>query len=65
MTAYGQQKDRSKPTLACLEAPKEGILKRIILVDIGADGYGGVSNLQGYINPEIVVKYSDEVDKCL
>jgi peptide deformylase len=58
--AYGQQKDRSKPVLVGLAAPQVGISKRIILVDIGADGRGGVSNLQTYINPEITFSSLDE-----
>jgi peptide deformylase len=51
--AYGEQKGRTKPVLVGLAAPQIGISKRIILVDIGADGHGGVSNLQVYINPKI------------
>lgn len=57
--AYGQQKDRTKPVLVGLAAPQAGISKRIILVDVGADGHGGVSNLQVFINPEITW-FSDE-----
>lgn len=60
--AYGEQKDRSKPVLVGLAAPQAGISKRIILVDIGADGHGGVSNLQVFINPEIVW-HSDETQE--
>lgn len=37
-----------------LAAPQIGILKRIILVDIAADGKGGVGDLRIYINPEII-----------
>jgi len=51
--AFGEQKDRSKPVLVGLAAPQAGISKRIILVDVGADGHGGVSNLQVFINPKI------------
>ncbi len=51
--AYGEQKDRSKPVLFGLAAPQAGISKSIILVDIGADGHGSVSNLQVFINPQI------------
>ena len=36
-----------------LAAPQIGISKRIILVDIGADGHGGVANLRAFINPKI------------
>lgn len=52
--AYGQQKNRKKAVLVGLAAPQVGISKRIILVDIGADGHGEVSDLKTYINPEII-----------
>lgn len=51
--AYGEQKDRSKPVLVGFAAPQAGISKRIILVDVGADGHGEVSNLQVFIDPEV------------
>jgi len=51
--AYGEQKGRTKPVLVGLAAPQIGIPKRIILVDTGADGHGGVSNLTVFINPHI------------
>ena len=51
--AYGEQIDRKKPVLVGLAAPQVGISKRIILVDLGADGHGGVANLQVFINPQI------------
>src|SRR3989344_5576346 len=51
--AYGEQSDRQKPVLVGLAAPQVGIPKRIILVDVGADGHGGVSDLRVYLNPEI------------
>jgi peptide deformylase len=54
--AYGEQKDRKKPVLVGLAAPQVGISKRIILVDIGADGHGKVSDLKIYLNPKIVWK---------
>lgn len=59
-TAYGEQKDRSKPVLVGLAAPQIGILKRIILVDIAANGRGEVGDLRIYINPEIVWKSKEE-----
>lgn len=59
LIAYGEQSDRKKPVLVGLAAPQIGISKRIILVDVGADGYGGVANLQVFINPEITY-FSDE-----
>jgi peptide deformylase len=52
--AYPEQGDRSKPVMVGLAAPQIGISKRIILVDVGADGHGGVSDLRVYINPEII-----------
>lgn len=52
--AYGEQTDRKKPVLVGLAAPQAGISKRIILVDIGADGHGGVSDLRVFINPRIL-----------
>jgi peptide deformylase len=51
--AYGEQTDRSKPVLVGLAAPQAGISERIILVDVGADGKGSVSDLRVFINPEI------------
>lgn len=51
--AYGEQKDRQKPVLVGLAAPQIGISKRIILVDVKADGKGKVGDLRVYINPEI------------
>lgn len=51
--AHGQQKDNKKPIIVGLAAPQIGILKRIILVDVKADGKGGVGNLRVYINPQI------------
>lgn len=52
-TAYNDQRDRNKPFLVGLAAPQIGISKRIILVDINADGKGGAGNLRVFINPEI------------
>lgn len=52
--AYGKQEDRKKPVLVGLAGPQIGISKRIILVDVGADGHGKVSDLRVYINPEII-----------
>ena len=60
--AYGEQQDRKKPILVGLAAPQVGNLKRIILVDIGADGKGGVSNLRAYIDPEITWKSDEEAE---
>lgn len=52
--AYGEQKDSKKPIMVGLAAPQIGISKRIILVDVSANGKGGVGNLKVYINPEII-----------
>jgi len=52
--ALGEQKDGSKPLLVGLAAPQIGISKRIILVDVIADGKGKVGDLRLYINPEII-----------
>ena len=60
--AYGEQKDRTKPILVGLAAPQAGISKRIILVDVGADGHGGVSDLQVFINPRITWNSDDFIE---
>ncbi len=51
---YGNQGERTRPVLVGLAANQIGIMKRIILVDTGADGRGHVSNLRVFINPEII-----------
>lgn len=43
--AYGQQEDPQKPVMVGLAAPQIGISKRIILVDVLADGKGKVGDL--------------------
>src|SRR3989338_11360241 len=60
--AYGHQKDRSKAFLVGLAAPQVGISKRIILVDVVADGKGKIGDLRLFINPEIV-EQSDEIEE--
>lgn len=52
--ACGEQKDINRPILVGLAAPQIGISKRIILVDVGANGKGVVSQLNAYINPKIL-----------
>lgn len=52
--ARGNQQDPTKTVLVGLAAPQVGISKRIILVDVGANGKGQVADLHIYINPEIV-----------
>lgn len=60
--AYGHQKDRTKALVVGLAAPQVGVSKRIILVDILADGKGNVGDLRVYINPEITW-VSDDKEK--
>ncbi|CAN5128616.1 hypothetical protein BH09PAT1_BH09PAT1_1950 [soil metagenome] len=60
--AYGEQKDTSKSVMVGLAAVQIGITKRIILVDIAADGHGKVGNGKIFINPEITF-YSKEVSE--
>lgn len=49
-----EQGDQKKPIMVGLAAPQIGILKRIILVDVKANGRGRVGDLRVYINPEII-----------
>lgn len=51
-----EQKGKKKPIMVGLAAPQIGILKRIILVDVEANGKGKVGDLRVYINPEIIWK---------
>jgi peptide deformylase len=60
--ALGEQQDPAKPLLVGLAAPQIGISRRIILVDIKADGRGGVGELKIFINPEIIWQ-SNEKDE--
>ena len=60
--AYPEQSDRKKPVLVGLAAPQVKISKRIILVDVKADGYGKVGDLRVYINPEITWKSKKEAE---
>lgn len=60
--AYGEQTERTKPLLVGLAAPQIGISKRIILVDVKANGKGEVGDLRVYINPEIVDSSHEEVE---
>ena len=62
--AYGRRKNREKPTVVGLAAPQIGISKRIIAVDIGASGTGGLSELKLYINPEIVWSSKETEEWC-
>jgi peptide deformylase len=60
--AYPEQGDWKKPVLVGLAAPQVKISKRIILVDIKADGHGKVGDLRVYINPEIIWNSKEEVE---
>lgn len=60
--AFGNRKDKSKPNVVGLAAPQIGISKRIIAVDIGADGKGSLSDLRIYINPKITWKSEEEAE---
>ncbi len=60
--ALGEQGDRTKPVLVGLAAPQIGISRRIILVDVSADGHGVTGNLRVFINPEIVWRSEEEVE---
>ncbi len=57
--AYGEQADREKPLLVGLAAPQIGISKRIILVDVVAQGKGKIGDLKVFINPEIAYRSED------
>lgn len=51
--ADGERKDKKKPVMVGLAAPQIGISKRIILVDVLANGKGKVGKIKVYINPQI------------
>ncbi len=51
--ASGEQGNADKPIMVGLAAPQIGISKRIILVDLKADGKGTVGDLRVFINPQI------------
>ena len=59
--AYGKR-DRTKAILVGLAAPQVGISKRIIIVDVLADGKGTTGDARVYVNPEIV-SHSEEVEE--
>lgn len=58
--SLGRRQDKNKPLVVGLAAPQIGISKRIIAVDTGADGKGGLSHLELFINPEIVHSSTEE-----
>jgi peptide deformylase len=57
---YGEQEDVQKPVLVGLAAPQIGIDKRIILVDIAAEGRGNTGSLNVYLNPEVIWQSEEE-----
>lgn len=60
--ARGEQSDQQRSILVGLAAPQIGKDMRVILVDVKADGKGGVAELKVYINPEIV-EVSEEMEE--
>lgn len=57
---YGNRIEQGKSFLVGLAGPQIGISKRIILVDILADGKGLSGELQVYLNPEIIWKSEEK-----
>lgn len=62
--AFGNRINRTKPTVVGLAAPQVGISQQIILVDTGADGHGGLANLQVYLNPKITWQSDEQEEWC-
>lgn len=60
--AYPEQSDRSKAILVGVSASQLGIPRRIVLIDVAADGHGGVGDLRTYINPVITERSSEEYE---
>ncbi len=58
--ARENQSNRGERVLVGLAAPQIGISKRIILVDVIADGEGEVGDLRLYINPKITWRSEEE-----
>lgn len=61
-SSLGRQRDKNKPMAVGLAAPQIGISKRIIAVDLLANGKGSVGDLQVFINPKIVWQ-SEELEE--
>ncbi|MBM3193709.1 MAG: peptide deformylase [Chlamydiae bacterium] len=60
--ARGERKDLEARVMVGLAAPQVGVLKRIILVDMGVtEDRKNLGDLRAYINPEIIW-YSDEIE---
>lgn len=57
-----ERENPGKAVLVGLAAPQIGVSKRIILVDTGANGKGGITRVQVYINPKIIQKSQDETE---
>lgn len=51
--AKGERGNPNKPIMVGLAAPQIGISKRIILVDLKADGKGKIGDLKVFINPKV------------
>lgn len=60
--ARGEREHRDKKIMVGLAAPQIGVAKRVILVDIGANGKGGISQLKAYINPKIISRSEEEAE---
>lgn len=56
------REDPNRSVMVGLAAPQIGISKQIILVDTGANGKGGISDVRVYINPKIIDKSKEEVE---
>ncbi len=60
--AHSEQADPSKAILVGVSASQVGIQKRIVLVDVAADGHGSVGQLKAFINPVITHFSADSYD---
>lgn len=63
--ANGEQGDSKRPTLVGLAAPQMGVLKKVIIIDINADGSGKTTpNLVEFVNPELSeISIETELDR--
>jgi peptide deformylase len=57
--ARPEQDDHSQAVLVGVSASQIGIPRRIVLIDVAADGHGRVGDLRTYINPVIVTNHPD------
>lgn len=57
-----ERNNPKKTVMVGLAAPQIGVLKRVILVDIGANGKGGISEVRVYINPKIIAKSEEQTE---